>query len=254
MVCLASHVSAIDSGISQTIQNASKLSMGKVLEQGKTEMKVSVEKEQGKRNSFDLWEKNGFFSSQVCDFSLEKTNLPESTIFYINQSYLNYKDNKKIYHTDLSITWQIVPLLNQQEDLEQYVSKDNEVKLLRAKYDMTTGNFLGMENCLAYLTVCGDFHEQFFDYDYSKDNSKILYSVQKLKVPNSFTSTIFNKHRIQYESGVFSETDFSDVLFFLPSTVDRIEKINRCLGSVNLNPIDIEIDKFSKKFDPSKLD
>ena len=60
MVCLASHVSAIDSGISQTIQNASKLSMSKVLEQGKTEMKVSVEKEQGKRNSFDLWEKTDF--------------------------------------------------------------------------------------------------------------------------------------------------------------------------------------------------
>ena len=60
MVCLASHVSAIDSGISQTIQNASKLSMSKVLEQGKTEIKVSVQKEQGKRNSFDLWEKTDF--------------------------------------------------------------------------------------------------------------------------------------------------------------------------------------------------
>lgn len=64
MVCLASHVSAIDSGISQTIQNASKLSMSKVLEQGKTEIKVSVEKEQGKRNSFDLRE--------ITDYSIRK--------------------------------------------------------------------------------------------------------------------------------------------------------------------------------------
>ena len=45
MVCLASDVSAVDCGISHTIQNASKLSMNKVLEQGKTEMK---------RNSMDL--------------------------------------------------------------------------------------------------------------------------------------------------------------------------------------------------------
>ena len=39
-------------------------------------------------------------------------------------------------------------LLNQPEDLDQYVPKDNEVKLLRAKYDTTTGNFLSLENCL----------------------------------------------------------------------------------------------------------
>ena len=57
-----------------------------------------------------------------------------------------------------------MPLFNQPEYLEQYVPKDNEVKLLRPKYNTTTGNFLGLENCLAYLTVRGDFHEQFFDY------------------------------------------------------------------------------------------
>ena len=37
------------------------------------------------------------------------------------------------------------------------------------------------------------------------------------------------------------------------STVGRIEEINRYLGSVNLNPIDIEISEFGQKFDPSKL-
>ena len=52
MVCLASDVSAVDCGISHTIQNASKLSMNKVLEQGKTEMK---------RNSMDLWKKKPNF-------------------------------------------------------------------------------------------------------------------------------------------------------------------------------------------------
>ena len=168
LICLASRVSLIDSGMSHTIQSASKLSMSKAFEKGKTEMGISVEKEQGKRNSIDLWKKNGFFSSQVCDLSLEKANLPENTIFYINQGYLSYKYNKK----------------------------DNEVKLLRPRYHTTTGNFLGLENCLAYLTVRGDYHEQFSDYAYSKENSKVLYSTLKLKIPNNFTSTISNRQRI----------------------------------------------------------
>ena len=61
--CLASSVSPIDSGISQSIQQSSKLTMTKVLEKnGRTEMTVSTEKEQGKRNSTDLWEKMGFLA------------------------------------------------------------------------------------------------------------------------------------------------------------------------------------------------
>ena len=57
--------------------------MTKVLEKnGRTEMTISTEKEQVKRNSTDLFFKNGYFNSQVCDFSLEKANFPENTIFY----------------------------------------------------------------------------------------------------------------------------------------------------------------------------
>ena len=57
------------------------------------EATFTAEKESGlKRNSTDLWAKNGFFSSQVCDFSLEKANVSEMTVFYVNQGYLSYKD------------------------------------------------------------------------------------------------------------------------------------------------------------------
>ena len=84
-------------------------------------MTVSAENDQGKRNSTDLWKKKkGFFSSQVCDFSLEKGNLPENTIFYLNQGYLSYKDNKRIYYIDLYIVGQIIPLLNQPKNLQEY--------------------------------------------------------------------------------------------------------------------------------------
>ena len=74
-----------------------------------------------------------------------------------------------------------------------------------------------------------------------------------MKIPNSFSTTIFNRHRIQYQSGAFSETDFN-VFFFLPSTTDRIEEINRYLGSVNLSQIDIDVSDFGPNFDPSRRD
>lgn len=69
-----------------------------------------------------------------------------------------------------------------------------------------------------------------------------------MKIPNSFSTIIFNKHRIRYEPGAFSESDF------LPSTVDCIGDINRYLGSVNLCAIDINISDFGEGFNPSKLD
>ena len=65
-----------------------------------------------------------------------------------------------------------------------------------------------------------------------------------MKIPNSFSGTMFNRHRIQYESGALNK-DFSKVYFFLPSITDRIEKINKHMGgSVNLVPIDISEDTF----------
>ena len=138
-------------------------------------MTISTEKEQGKRNSTDLLTKKWFFQFASL---------------------------------------QITQLLNQPEKLEEYTPQENELKILRSKCDTTSGNFLGLENCLAYLTVRGDFQEQFFDYGYSKENSKLLTSTHKMKVPNSFSSTIFNRHRIQYESGAFAETDSSNIFLF----------------------------------------
>ena len=176
------------------------------------------------------------------------------TIYYLNQGYLSYKDNKKIYYIDLDIVGPIVPLLSQSENLDEYKLKENEVKIIRANYDTVTGQFIGLENFLGYLNVRGDMHEISFDYGFSKEKSKDLYNMHRMKIPNSFSSTIFNRHRIQYDFGAYSETDFSEVFFFLPCTVDRVEEINQYLGSVNLSAIDIDISDFCKNFNPSKLD
>ena len=77
------------------------------------------------------------------------------------------------------------------------------------------------------------------------------------RMPNSFSRTFFSKYWIQYESGALNP-EFSKVYFFLPSITDRIEDINRHMGSVNLIPIDISEDSFEVEggivFDTSKLD
>ena len=147
--CLGSpvSVSTIDSGISSAVRDSSKLSMTKVLRKKDTGLK---------RNSTDLWSKNGYFSSQVCNLFLEKANLPEMTIFYISQAYLSYKDNKKIYYTNVYILGQVVPLLNTPEDLSNYELKSDELKIIKPKYDPVCGQCLGLTELLGYITVHGD--------------------------------------------------------------------------------------------------
>ena len=254
-VYFAQNKTFIDPSISENIKNSSKMTMTKVIEdnRGMSEIKVSADKDQEKKNSETIWPNHGYFGFHGCDFAIEKANLPENTIFYINQGYLSYKDSKKIYYSDIFIIEQIILLLHQPKNIDDYVLKENEVEILRPRYNLSTGEFLGLENCIAFLTVCNDQQEQLFDYGYTKENSTILYSVQKNKIPNLFKTTIFNKHKIQYEAGAFT-TDMSDTFFFSPSTVDRVEKINRHMGSVNLRLFDIQKSDFGEEFNPATLD
>ena len=212
--------------------------MTKVIENGddRSEMTVSTVKgEETAKKSINLWENFGHFGIESCDLSIEKANLPENSVFYINQVYQSFKDGKKVYYTDIFIIAQIMPLAHQPKDIESYELKDDEVKILRPRYDPISREFLGIEHCIALITVKNDPQEQFFDYSYNKENAKVLYSTRKLKIPNSFKTTIFGQHRMQYEGGAFDGEKYFNIYFYLPSTVDRNEKINKYLSSVNLN-------------------
>ena len=150
---------SIDSGISDSIRNASKLTMTNVIENnnGKAQMSITADRDQGKRSITNLWKNYGYFGPQVCDISIEKVNLPENTIFYINQGYFcGVKDNKNICSCDVFILGQITPLLDQPKNIDDYVPKENEVKILRSKYNTSTEDYLGLEYCVAYLTVRND--------------------------------------------------------------------------------------------------
>ena len=188
---------------------------------------------------------------------MDKENFPENSIIYINQGYLTIKDNRKLYYADCYLIGQINERANAPEDIESHVCQDREVKIYRPRYDPVTGNFLGLYETLGYIVVMGDQEEHFLDYSYCKQNSKILYSYHRKRIPSSFSGTFFNRHKLRFDSGSL-QTTFSNVFYFLLSTTDRSEEINRYLGSVNLSPIHIPENSFETKenvsFDQSKLD
>ena len=170
---------AIDSSIRLAIQNLKGINIKKVFENGndRTEMSFSAVSQSGEKKpkSVPMWKNNGFFADECSDFSIEKVNMPENTLFYVNQGYQSYKENKKVYYNDVYIIAQIMLLAHQLKDIESYELKNYEVKMLRPKYHPPNGEFLEIEYCVALITVKNHPDEQFFDYGYNKENSKLLY-------------------------------------------------------------------------------
>ena len=130
---------------------------------------------------------------------------------------------------DYFLIGQVNECLNPHENLETYEFKEREVEMFHQHYDNVTGHFQGFCESLGYIMIRGDVDEHFFNYGYSKQNSKILHSFHKKRMPNSFSDTFFNRHKIQYESGAL-QTKFSQIYYFLPSITDRVEEINRHMG------------------------
>ena len=53
--------------------------------EGRVETIISAEKTTSfKRNTTDVWQKYCYFNQTPCEFSTEKDNMPENSIFYIN--------------------------------------------------------------------------------------------------------------------------------------------------------------------------
>ena len=245
---------SIDASIGSIINSSSSINLKKVYENGenRTEISLSSSKDEEKKKPFlGHVDKKWLFCDECCDFSLKKANMPENILFYVNQGYQSYKDGKKCYYNDIYIVAQIMPLAYQPKDIESYDRKDNEVKILRARYDPANGTFLGIENCVALITVKNDPEEQFFDYGYFKANSKMLYSTRKSKIPSSFKATAFGTHKNQYDGGVFLEQEFSKIFFYLPSTVGRCEEINKYLTSAYLKPYQVDTNDLGVDLNPA---
>ena len=198
-----------------------------------------------------VWKNNGFFKDVRPELNLGKVNMPENTLFYINQGFLSTVKNGEIaMYVQNFILGQIIIAANQPKDIDEYVCLDNEVKLLSCVYDIESGDFKGVTLMLAYIVLRGDGEEVFLSYGYNKAKSKILYSYSKQQIPHAFVSTSFNKHYVEIMNEKKNE-DFSKLFYYLPSISDRKEAINQWKDNPSLNPFDLTYD-FIQSFSPSE--
>lgn len=110
----------------------------------RVETTVTAEKTSFKRNTTDFWKDFGYFKQQPCDYLVDKENLAENSIIYLNQGYQSYKDNKKVHYGDYFLVGQVNEYLNLPEDLKNYELGPREVKMFCSRYDTITGKFLGL--------------------------------------------------------------------------------------------------------------
>ena len=107
------------------------------------------------------------------------------------------KGGDKAIYCDFVILAQIMPLANIDPliNLDTYEPKDNEVVIYVPMYNTVTGLYYGLSKKLGLVTLHGDAQERFFSYGYSKEKIALLYCSMKAPLPNTFTSTCFQKHK-----------------------------------------------------------
>ena len=224
----------------------------------KTQLLIKSEDE--KLSGERVWKENGFFKDIRPELNLEKVNMPENTIYYVNQAFLSTVKNGEIaMYVQNFIIGQLIFAANQPNDISEYVCLPNEVKLLSCVYDLESGEFKGVRLQLAYIVLRGDEHDIFFSYEYEKSKSKVLYSYSKQQIPDAFISTSFKKHFNEIINEKKDDENSSSLFYFLPSISDRKESINQWKNNPSLVPIDLTINfiqTFSsqnEKFQPDLL-
>ena len=224
----------------------------------KTQLLIKSEDE--KLSGERVWKENGFFKDIRPELNLEKVNMPENTLYSVNQAFLSTVKNGEIaMYVQNFIIGQLIFAANQPNDISEYVCLPNEVKLLSCVYDLESGEFKGVRLQLAYIVLRGDEHEIFFSYGYEKSKSKVLYSYSKQQIPDAFISTSFKKHFNEIINEKKDDENSSSLFYFLPSISDRKESINQWKNNPSLVPIDLTINfiqTFSsqnEKFQPDLL-
>ena len=98
------------------------------------------------KNTTNIWPEHGYFKQQPCDFGLDQESFPENSLIYINPGYLTIKDNRKHFYAGYYLIAQIdecanPPRCGRHRELLLYRKGS---KAHRPRYDVVTGNFLGL--------------------------------------------------------------------------------------------------------------
>ena len=206
-------------------------------------------------------QKDGFFGKINPDYSTHKNDFPENCLCYINQAFLTVKDRDTMIYCDYAILGQRVVFRSspEGENVDELIKNDKKlVKIYMPMYYTTTGKFLGIKESVGYIMIGNQEDEFFLSYGYSSEHAAALYCYQKQPIPNIFRGTAFNTHKLS--NYLENKDEMSNICFYLPSTMDRKEGINRYKGKASLIPVTLtmaDINAFSPggySFNPKHLD
>ena len=93
----------------------------------KTQLVVKS-KDENKLSGEKIWKKDGFFKDMKADLNLEKVNIPENSLIYVNQGFLSTVKNGEIaMYLHNFVIGQMIIAANQPKDIVNYVCLENEV-------------------------------------------------------------------------------------------------------------------------------
>ena len=200
-----------------------------------------------------VWKENGLFKDVEARLNLQKVNIPENCLLYVNQGFLStVKSGELALYLHNFVIGQLIVAANQPEDISTYICSENEAKLLTCVYDLESGDFRGIREQIAFIVLRGDPDEIFLSYGYNKTKSRAVYSFCKEQIPNAFVSVAFKKHFDEIVNESSSKSDVKSSLFyFLPSISDRKESVNQFKNNVSLYPCDVSAELI-ESFSPLK--
>ena len=236
------------------LEKANMLLLSKEMTDKDRSMKTQllVKPKDDKLSGEKIWKQDGFFKDVRAELNLEKVNIPENALLYINQGFLStVKSGEIAMYLHNFVIGQLILAANQPKDIANYTCLKNEVKLLSCVYDIESSDFKGIREQLAFIVLRGDSDETFLSYGFDKMKSKLLYSFSKQQIPDAFVSVAFKKHFDEIMNEKRDDSS-SSLFYFLPSVSDRKEEINQHKNIVSLFPIDITLD-FIESFSAEKV-
>ena len=84
----------IDSSIGSKIRESEEIRLTKTRDGSKTEMQVEMTGSSVIQKQLVAWPRNGFFTGGCGNFKVVKANMPENTVFYVNQAYTTTKTER----------------------------------------------------------------------------------------------------------------------------------------------------------------
>ena len=73
-----------------------------------------------------VWKENGFVKEVKSEMNIEKANVPENTLLYINQGFIStVKSGELAMYVHNFIIGQLIIAANQPEDINEYSCKEN---------------------------------------------------------------------------------------------------------------------------------